>query len=65
MGSYYFFFENFLLQNYAYKFKEFIRVVLLQKSLEEKNNTNPLFEFVLLAFGDTTEVRRRRGWRLP
>ena len=25
MGSYYFFFENFLLQNYAYKFKEFIK----------------------------------------
>ncbi len=25
MGSYYFFLENFLLQNYAYKFKEFIK----------------------------------------
>ena len=26
MGSYYFFFENFLQQNYAYKFKEFIKI---------------------------------------
>ena len=26
MGSYYFFLENFLLQNYAYKFKEFIKI---------------------------------------
>ena len=25
MGSYYFFFENFLLLNCAYKFKEFIK----------------------------------------
>ena len=25
MGSYYFFFETFLQQNYAYKFKEFIK----------------------------------------
>ena len=25
MGSYYFFFEDFLQQNYAYKFKEFIK----------------------------------------
>ena len=25
MGSYYFFLENFLLQNYAYKFEEFIK----------------------------------------
>ena len=25
MGSYYFFFEDFLLQNYAYKFFEFIK----------------------------------------
>lgn len=25
MGSYYFFFENFLQQNYTYKFKEFIK----------------------------------------
>ena len=25
MGSYYFLLENFLLQNYAYKFKEFIK----------------------------------------
>ena len=26
MGSYYFFLENFLLQNYAYKFFEFIKI---------------------------------------
>ena len=26
MGSYYFFFENFSLQNYAYKFYEFIKI---------------------------------------
>ena len=26
MGSYYFFFENFLHQNYTYKFKEFINI---------------------------------------
>ena len=26
MGSYYFFFENFLQLNYAYKFKEFIKI---------------------------------------
>ena len=26
MGSYYFFFENFLQQNYAYKFEEFIEI---------------------------------------
>ncbi len=25
MGSYYFFFENFLQQKYAYKFKEYIK----------------------------------------
>ena len=25
MGSYYFFFENFLLLNYIYKFEEFIK----------------------------------------
>ena len=26
MGSYYFFFENFLLLNYIYKFREFIKI---------------------------------------
>ena len=26
MGSYYFFFENFLQQNYAYQFFEFIKI---------------------------------------
>ena len=26
MGSYYFFCENFLLLNYIYKFKEFIKI---------------------------------------
>ena len=26
MGSYYFFFGNFLLLNYIYKFKEFIKI---------------------------------------
>ena len=26
MGSYYFFLENFLLLNYIYKFKEFIKI---------------------------------------
>lgn len=26
MGSYYFFFENFLLLNCAYKFEEFIKI---------------------------------------
>lgn len=35
-----------------YKFFEFIGAILLQKILEGKNNTNPLFEFVLLPFGE-------------
>ena len=31
------------------------------KEFSSKNNTNPLSEFVLLSFGDPTEVRRQAG----
>lgn len=46
MGSYYFFFENFLQQNYAYKFKKFIEISYFYRNLLLlifENQTTTLF----------------------
>ena len=47
MGSYYFFFENFLLLNCAYKFKEFIKISYYGfYALRTKNR--PIYPYICL-----------------
>ena len=50
MGSYYFFSENFLQQNYAYKFKKFIK-----SRIVDFRETNELLEDTLSENEEETE----------